>query len=190
MSKHLPRKTEALQETIESIQGRLFSFIKGRVPEWEDAEDILQEVMAQFIDHQDDIIAIEKTTSWLFTVARNKITDSYRKKRPTSFSAEERKSQKEGKEGPISLAEILPDFSQNPETMYLRAAILEELEEAMDELPEAQRTVFVMHEFEQKSFKEIALLTGDSVNTLLSRKRYAVLYLRDRLQELYNDILS
>lgn len=125
---------------------------------------------------------IEKLTSWLFTAARNKIVDWYRKRRPEFLPADE-----EDPSAPLNLEEILFDPKQNPDEVYARSLIWTELADALDELPDEQRGVFVMHELEGRSFKEIAQLTGEPINTLLSRKRYAVLFLRERLQELYDE---
>lgn len=177
---------DELTETILREGQRLFAFIRSRVPGREDAEDILQDVFYQL--SSTGIDSIDQVSSWLFTVARNRITDSYRKKKPEAFS--KRKKKDEVEEGPLTLAEILPDLSSTPDEIYLRGIILDELEEALKELPEEQRKVFVMHEFEDKSFKEISSTLDVSVNTLLSRKRYAVLYLRKRLQALYKELLE
>ena len=128
---------------------------------------------------------IENLTAWLFTVARNKITDWYRKRRPVAL----RESGDEIGEGvPINLEEILFDLQDGPDRAYWRSTVWSELAEALDELPEEQRAVFVWHELEGHSFKEIAELTGEPINTLLSRKRYAVLALRERLQDLYDEL--
>ena len=129
---------------------------------------------------------MDKVTSWLFAVARNRITDSYRKKKPDTFSSKEGRGGEDADE--LSFAAIIKDLSRQPDLMYDRAEILDELEDALEDLPEAQRDVFVMHEFEDKSFKEIAEITGVSINTALSRKRYAILYLRERLQDLYDEL--
>ncbi|MEM6767327.1 MAG: sigma-70 family RNA polymerase sigma factor [Bacteroidota bacterium] len=171
-------------DVIENESARLLAFIRSRVPDWVDAEDVLQDVFYQLSSTGLD--SINQVQSWLFTVARNRITDIYRKKRTASFSDVDKKNLKE--EDVPGLADILPDFSQSPDVMLTRTIIMEELEEALEELPEAQREVFEMHEFEDLSFKEISALTGVSVNTLLSRKRYAVVYLRKRLAELYEGL--
>ncbi|MEM7370711.1 MAG: sigma-70 family RNA polymerase sigma factor [Bacteroidota bacterium] len=160
---------------------RLLGFIQQRVPDWEEAEDVLQEVFTRFVDQFGTPEKIENTTAWLFRVARNRITDLYRKQRPDSFSKIEKGEL-------LSLSEILPDPSTHPEMIYERNMILETLEDALEELPANQREVFVMHEFDGMSFKEIAKETGVSLNTLLSRKRYAILYLRERLYELYEEL--
>lgn len=148
----------------------------------EDAEDILQDVFYQLLTNYRITEPIEQLTAWLYTVARNKIIDWYRKKRPQSMPVimEE--------EGPLLLEDILYDPSFDPDQLYERSLVWTELAEALDELPEEQRSVFSMHELEGKSFKEMAEMTGESVNTLLSRKRYAVLHLRTRLQQLYDEM--
>jgi len=179
---------ELIEDTVKKERRRLFNFIRQRVPDKEDAEDILQDVFYQFISGYKQIESLEKITSWLFRVARNKITDRYRKKKPESFSSYTSATNQKAEDGPIMLEEILPDLSNGPDEVYARTIIWEQIEEALDELPEEQKKVFVLHEFEEMSFKEISELTNQSVNTLLSRKRYAVLYLRKRLQDLYNEL--
>jgi RNA polymerase sigma factor (sigma-70 family) len=128
---------------------------------------------------------IEKMTSWLLTVARNKIIDWYRRRKPETFQQRENESTL-----PLNLEDILFDPGQKPDVLYERSLLWSELADALEDLPDEQRDVFVMHELEGKSFKEIAELTGEPVNTLLSRKRYAVLYLREALQELYDDFYN
>lgn len=181
ISLEAPEQDSPFLRAFTTEKDRLYNFIQQRVPEWEEAEDVLQEVFTRFVDQLASPEPIENATAWLFRVARNRITDLYRKQRPQNFSKMEKGSL-------LSLTEILPDPSSHPELAYQRTLILETLEEALDELPANQREVFVMHEFDGMSFKEIAAATGISVNTLLSRKRYAILYLRDRLQDLYNDL--
>ena len=181
--------TDSIRDTFEQEKDRLLGFINRRVDDWEDAEDILQEVFTQYTRSVDPLEPIENVSAWLFRVARNKITDLYRKSKPETFSSLERKSRGEDdSQAPLSLADILPDTSNHPEAIFLRNLIMESLEEALEELPAEQREVFLLHEFENHSFKEISQLTGVSVNTLLSRKRYAILHLRDRLLELYEEL--
>lgn len=182
-------QNEVIKETVEKESKRLLSFIKKRVPDSIDAEDILQDVFYQFVESYRMMQPIEKVTSWLFTVARNKITDMFRKQKPESLENQNFKQElnDEGAET-FDLGDILPDSADGPEAIYFRSIIMDELENALDELPQEQRDVFVMHEIEDKSFKEISELTGETVNTLLSRKRYAILYLRERLQQLYNEL--
>ncbi|MEZ4827140.1 MAG: sigma-70 family RNA polymerase sigma factor [Bacteroidia bacterium] len=177
-----------IKETVNKERTRLFDFIRKRVPNLDDAEDILQDVFFQFVNSFDAIESLDKVTSWLFTVARNRITDSYRKKKPENFSHKLHERNGETEDEDLSLAGILKDLSRQPDTIYDRGVILDALEEALEELPELQREVFVMHEFEDKSFKEIAEQTGVTLNTALSRKRYAVLFLRERLRSLYEEL--
>lgn len=169
-------------ETFRKERKRLFDFIRRRVRTEEDAEDILSDVFYQLMSNESVSAPIEKMTSWLFTVARNKIIDWYRKKRPGSLPKSE-----DNPSLPINLEDILYDPTQNPDQVYARSIVWTELADALDELPDEQKEVFVMHELEGKSFKEIQEITGEPINTLLSRKRYAVLYLRETLQEMYNE---
>jgi len=163
---------------------RLLGFIRRRVASQADAEDILQDVWYQLTTTV-DTEPIEQISGWLFSVARNKIIDRYRKKKPESLDL---LLDTDG-EGP-DLTGILLDNSQNPESTHLRALFWKTLQEALDELPEEQKAVFVWNELGDLSFKEIAELTGEKVNTLISRKRYAVLHLRERLLTLYNEIIQ
>ncbi|MEO0900241.1 MAG: sigma-70 family RNA polymerase sigma factor [Bacteroidota bacterium] len=180
-------QTHIIRETFDHEKDRLLAFIRKRVPSVEDAEDILQDVFTQLVDRYDTIESIERVSSWLFSVARNKITDSYRKKKPDNFSQLERKSNN-GESAPLSLLEILPDLNAGPEKAYLRGRILDALDEALDQLPAEQKEVFVLHEFDNKSFKEISAMTGVGLNTLLSRKRYAILALRKSLENIYQEL--
>lgn len=176
----LHRRNVTIERAAGAERKRLLEFIRRRVRTQEDAEDILQDVFYQLATSYSVTEPIEKITSWLFTVARNKIIDWYRKKRPESLQ------RGEGNQAvPLNLEDILYDPRQNPDRVYARSMVWTELADALEELPDEQREVFVLHELEGKSFRQIAELTGDPLNTLLSRKRYAVLHLRDRLQELY-----
>ena len=177
-----PAANAAADKAFRSQRKRLFDFIRQRVRTEEDAEDILSDVFFQLISSYSVTEPIEKMTSWLYTVARNKIIDWYRKKRPESLPRDEHDPSL-----PLNLEDILYDPTQNPDQVYARSLVWTELAEALDELPNEQREVFVMHELEGKSFKEIAETTGEPINTLLSRKRYAVLFLREKLQELYSE---
>jgi len=170
---------------ISQFGKRLLSFIRQRVSNDADAEDILQDVWYQFTTTM-DTAPIEQVSSWLFTVARNKITDRYRKKKPDSLDSLLQPDEEDG--GP-DFSEILFDKGNNPETVHLRNLFWKTLREALQELPEEQRNVFVWNEMGDVSFKEIADHTGENINTLISRKRYAVLYLRERLTTLYNEII-
>lgn len=164
-------------------RGRLFAFIRRRVASDSQAEDILQDVFYQLLTSYSVTEPLEQMTGWLFTVARNKIIDWYRRRRPGDRALEE------ALDGtPVTLAEVLPSAIEGPDTGYDREIIAEELAEALEELPEKQRRVFIMHEIEGRSFNEIRGITGDPLNTLLSRKRYAVQFLRRRLEDLYREI--
>ena len=178
--------TQYQEETIIREKGRLLNFIKSRVNSIEDAEDILQDVLLQFVNVYGTIESIEKATAWMFKVARNKIVDLYRKQKVRGSQTDTVVNGEDNE--PLMLTEILPDFGQSPEDTYFRELIWDGIMKSLDELPKEQREVFVMHELEDKSFKEISGIIGASVNTLISRKRYAVLSLRKKLINLYNDI--
>src|SRR5271166_6144948 len=173
-----------ISEVVKREQSRLGNFIRRRVPDPRDAEDILQEVFYELVEANRLLMPIEHVTGWLFRVARNRITDLFRKKKPETFSD----AVVEGEGGEVlQIEDLLPSPDAGPEALYVRNVLLDELELALDELPEEQRDVFVAHELEGRSFKEMAAETGVSVNTLLSRKRYAVLHLRERLQSIYDE---
>ncbi len=176
---------QRISEVVKREQSRLRNFIRRRVPDPRDAEDILQDVFYELVEANRLLMPIEHVTGWLFRVARNRITDLFRKKRPESFSdtavADEDNEL-------LQLEDLLPSPDAGPDALYARNVLVNELELAVDELPEEQREVFVAHEFEGRSFKEMAAETGVSVNTLLSRKRYAVLRLRERLQSMYDEL--
>ena len=175
---------QRISEVVEREQSRLRNFIRRRVPDARDAEDILQDVFYELVEANRLLVPIDHVTGWLFRVARNRITDLFRKKRTESV----RESAVADEDGEVlRLEDLLPSPAAGPEALYVRNLLLEELELAVEELPEEQREVFVGHELEGRSFKEMAAETGVSVNTLLSRKRYAVLHLRERLQEIYDD---
>ena len=171
-----------ISDTVRAERRRLLDFIRKRVGSNEDAEDILQDVFYQLTARYSQ--PIEELSAWLFAVARNRIVDWYRRRQRVSAAGA---GGAEEEEGTFSREEMLPDPGGGPEAAYARLLVWEELEEALEDLPAAQRLVFVRHELEGKSFKEIAEETGDPINTLLSRKRYAVLFLRERLQELYDE---
>ena len=163
-------------------KSRLLHFIRRRVPDPRDAEDILQEVFCELVEANRMLMPVEHVTGWLFRVARNRITDLFRKRKPESFSD----AAAADDEAPFE--DLLPSPDAGPDALYARAVLLEELEAAIAELPKEQRDAFVGHELEGRSFKEMAAQTGVSVNTLLSRKRYAVLRLRDRLQSVHDEL--
>jgi len=175
---------ERISEVVKREQSRLRNFIRRRVPDPRDAEDILQDVFYKLVEANRLLMPIEHVTGWLFRVARNRITDLFRKKEPESFS-DTAVADDDGEL--LQLEDLLPSPDAGPEALYARNVLLDELELAIDELPEEQREVFVAHELEGCSFKEMAAGTGVSVNTLLARKRYAVLHLRERLQSIYDE---
>jgi RNA polymerase sigma factor (sigma-70 family) len=180
-----PERDRRISEVVQREQSRLRSFIRRRVPDPRDAEDILQDVFYELVEANRLLMPIEHVTGWLFRVARNRITDLFRKQRPASFSDTAGAG---ADDELLRLEDLLPSPDAGPEALYARNLLLDELELAVDELPEEQREVFVAHELEGRSFKEMAAETGVSVNTLLSRKRYAVLHLRQRLQSIYDDL--
>jgi len=167
-------------------RGRLRSFIRRRVADPGEVEDILQEVFAELVESYRLMKPVEQVGAWLFRVARNRITDLFRKKKAEALSDLAGEADGEESDG---VEELLPSPETGPEAAYARSVLLEELDAALCELLEAQREVFIAHELEGRSFKELAAETGVSVNTLLSRKRYAVLYLRQRLQAIYEDFV-
>jgi RNA polymerase sigma factor (sigma-70 family) len=178
-------RDQQISEVVKREQSRLRNFIRRRVPDPRDAEDILQEVFYELVEANRLLMPIEHVTGWLFRVARNRITDLFRKKRPERFS--NTAVADEGDEL-LQLEDLLPSPDAGPEALYARSVLLDELALAVDELPEEQREVFIAHELEGRSFKEMAAESGVSVNTLLSRKRYAVLHLRERLQSIYDEL--
>jgi len=180
-------RNQTLKLTFQHEKQRLLAFIRKRVPEKTDAEDILQDVFYQLAETFNVLEPIEQVSAWLFRVARNKIIDRYRKKKPESL--EQYLNAGEDEES-WNLSKLIFDPQDGPENTYTRTRVWDTLAEALDELPVEQREVFVWHELEGKSFKEISDETGVAVNTLLSRKRYAVLHLRKRLESLYNEILG
>ena len=173
-----------ISEIVAEEGARLRNFIRRRVPDPSDAEDIAQEVFYELVEANHLLMPIEHVTGWLYRVARNRITDLFRKKKPESFSD----ATVEGEAGELlQLEDMLPSPDAGPEALYVRNLLLDELELALDELPQEQRDVFVAHEIDGRSFKELSAETGVSVNTLLSRKRYAVLHLRERLKTIYEE---
>lgn len=178
-----------LGDIVTKYRKRLLGFIRLRVKSEEDAEDVLQDVFQQLIESMRLMQPIEQLTGWLFTVARNRITDLYRKKRPVPVSFLETDDDDEDQHLSV-LRDVLLDNDHSPELSYLRSLVWTELYKALDELPEEQKNVFIWHELEGRSFKEIASFTGETVNTLISRKRYAVLYLREQLKDLYKELID
>jgi RNA polymerase sigma factor (sigma-70 family) len=179
-------QNELIRETFRKEQQRLFDFIKRRVPSTEDAEDVLQDVFYELVNSYRMMKPVEQMASWMFTVARNKITDRFRKKKPESLEGYFSRREEDGER--LDIGDFLPANGTSADREMMRQVISDALMAALAELPDEQRSVFVMHEFEDKSFNEIAEITGAPLNTLLSRKRYAVMHLRKRLQHLYNDM--
>jgi RNA polymerase sigma factor (sigma-70 family) len=174
-----------LSEAIEREQPRLRNFIRKRVADAGDAEDILQEIFYELVEAYRLMKPVEQVGAWLFRVARNRITDLFRKRRREAARNDPVAVDENGEL--VTLEDLLPLPDAGPEAAYARSVLLEELDAALDELPEEQREVFIAHELEGRSFKELAAETGLSVNTLLSRKHYAVLHLRERLQDIYDE---
>jgi RNA polymerase sigma factor (sigma-70 family) len=183
MARSADRRTS---EAVEREGARLLDFIRRRVPDPADAEDILQDVFHELAEANRLLVPIDHVTGWLFRVARNRIVDLFRRKRPVRLDEPAPGSEEAGERR--TLEDLLPSPAAGPEALYARRALLEEIALALDELPEEQRAVFVAHELEGRSFKEMAAESGVSINTLLSRKRYAVLHLRERLQDLHDEL--
>jgi RNA polymerase sigma factor (sigma-70 family) len=172
-----------ISQAVEQQQGRLRNFIRKRVPDPSDAEDILQDVFYELLAAYRLMKPVERLGAWLFQVARNRIIDRHRKKRPEALNSTAASDEEE----PFSLLELLPSPDTGPEAAFAQGVLLSEIEVALDELPPEQRDVFIAHEIEGRSFAELASETGIGLNTLLSRKRYAVLHLRRRLRDIYDE---
>jgi RNA polymerase sigma factor (sigma-70 family) len=173
-----------ISEVVAEQRSRLRNFIRRRVPDPSDAEDIVQEVFYKLVEANRLLMPIDHVTGWLFRVARNRITDLFRKKKPQTFS----RAAAEDEAGELlQIEDLLPSPDAGPEALYFRNVLLDELESALGELPDEQRDVFVAHELDGRSFKELSAESGVSLNTLLSRKRYAVLHLRERLQSIHDE---
>jgi|SRR6266481_6218127 len=185
---NMAEQDEQLTETIGRERGRLRNFIRRRVPDEADAEDVLQDVFYELIEAYRSMKPIEQVGAWLYRVARNRIIDRFRKKKPEPLSAPVDPDAEDGES--LSLEELLPSPDEGPEATYARSILFEELETALDELPEEQREVFVAHEIQGISFKEISAETGVSISALLSRKHYALLHLRRRLQSIYDEFVN
>jgi RNA polymerase sigma factor (sigma-70 family) len=189
---NIPRLTaeqnRQISEVVYRERVRLRNFVRKRVPDAGDAEDILQDVLYELVQAYRLMQPIEHAGAWLYRVARNRIVDFFRKKRLAALGDALMESADD--EGVLTLEDLLPAPDAGPEAAYARSVLLQELNGALDELPEEQRDVFIAHQIEGRSFKEIADDTGVGLNTLLSRKRYAVLYLRRRLQAIYDEYLN
>jgi RNA polymerase sigma factor (sigma-70 family) len=188
----IPRLTAEQNRQIAAVvqreRSRLRNFVRKRVPDARDAEDILQDVLYELVETYRLMHPVEHAGAWLYRVARNRIVDFFRKKR--LLALEDALVEKADDEGALTLAELLPSPGAGPEAAYARKVLLRELNAALDELPREQRDVFIAHEIDGRSFRELADETGARVNTLLSRKRYAVLHLRRRLQAIYDEYLN
>jgi len=174
-----------IAETIEREQARLRNFIRKRVLDESDVEDILQEVFYELVQAYRLMKPLEQVGAWLFRVARNRIIDRFRGRQQEATGISLSSGLEEAERFPWE--DLLPSRDASPEAAYARQVLMEEIDAALDELPEEQREVFVAHEFEGRSFRELAAATGLSVNTLLSRKHYGVLYLRRRLRAIYDE---
>ncbi|MCU1343138.1 MAG: polymerase, sigma-24 subunit, subfamily [Candidatus Acidoferrum typicum] len=179
---------QRISEAFGLERARLRNFIRRRVPDENDVEDILQDAFYELVEAYRMMKPVEQISAWLFRVVRNRITDLFRKKRPEAMPKVPATSTDDGEQ--LLLEDLLPSPDAGPEEVYARNVLLEELEAALDELPEEQREVFVAHELEGYSFKELAVATGVSVNTLLSRKHYAVIHLRQRLQAIHDEFMK
>ena len=183
----MAEQDQRISEVVKREQSRLRNFIRRRVPNPADVEDILQEVFYELVEANRLLMPIDHVAGWLFRVARNRITDLFRRKKPESFSD----ARVEDEDGDVLRVEdLLPSPDAGPEALYVRGVLLEELELALDELPDEQREVFIAHEIEGRSFKELSAASGVNINTLLARKRYAVLHLRERLQSIYDEFTN
>ena len=166
-----------ISETVARERSRLRNFIRSRVADPGDAEDILQDVFSELVQAYRDLQSLEEVSGWLFRVAKNRIVDLFRKKKPEPL-------------GDLRIEELLPSPDGGPEAAYARGVLLDEMDAALDELAPEQREVFVAHELQGRSFKELAAETGVPLNTLLTRKHYAVVHLRRRLQQIYEEFKS
>lgn len=186
-SEAMTRKDRRLSEAVKREGGRLRNFIRARVPNEADVEDVLQDVFSEFVEADALMEPVRQVSAWLFRVARNRIIDRFRKKRPDTLPIE---ASTDDEARGVFLEDWLPSPDAGPEAVFARGILLEELYSALDELPPEQREVFVAHELEGRGFKELSNLTGLSVNTLLSRKRYAILQLRERLRDIYLEYVT
>jgi RNA polymerase sigma factor (sigma-70 family) len=184
--KRMPNNQDRrIADVVSREQSRLRNFIRRRVADPRDVEDILQDVFSELVEANRMLMPIDHVTGWLFQVARNRITDLFRKKQPERFSDV---AITNADDDLLLFEDLLPSSDTGPDAAYARSVLLDELEDALDELPREQRDVFIAHEIDGVSFKELSARTGVSVNTLLSRKRYAVMHLRRRLQDVYDDL--
>jgi RNA polymerase sigma factor (sigma-70 family) len=181
---------QQIQTAVREQRGRLLRFIQRRIPDPDQAEDILQDVFAELVESYRVLKPVEQAAAWLFRVARNRITDLYRRKKPVSLEAEFAAAEANPDGEGLLLADLLPAPDDRPENRLLRETLMDALSDALAELPAAQRQVFVWHELEDRSFKDMEAETGVPLKTLISRKHYAVLHLRKRLQKLYDELFT
>ncbi len=178
-------KTTYIEKTYREQNNKLLNFIRKSLP-LDQAEDVLQDVFTQLFNGYEQIRSLGNISSWLYKTATNRIIDLKRKKKP-DLLGDKSIRQQEGEEL-LHIEDILPALSGNPEDELFREMIWQKIQDGLDELPEEQKEVFVLHEFEERSFKEISLITGEKINTLISRKRYAIMYLREKLNEIYEQL--
>ena len=183
----MAEQDQAISEAVKRERDKLRNFIRRRVPDPRDVEDILQDVFYKLVEANRLLMPIDHVTGWLFRVTRNRIADLFRRRRTENIASTEVVNDNAER---LNLQEMLPSPDAGPDALYVRNLLLDELELAIDELPEEQREVFLAHEVEGRSFKQIAAETGVGINTLLSRKRYAVQHLRERLADIYNDFTN
>ncbi len=184
----MAEQDQRISEAIEREQSRLRNFIRRRVADREDAEDVLQDDIYELVEAYRMKKPVEQVTAWLFRVARNRITDLFRRKQREALRNQPATLTETGEM--LQLEDLLPSLDAGPDAVYVRSVLLDELDAALEELPDEQREVFIAHELMGHSFKEIAAESGVSVNTLLSRKHYAALYLRERLQAIHDEFLK
>src|ERR1700677_5033749 len=184
----MTQQDKRISDAVEREYAGLRRFIRRRVADRDDAEDVLQEVFYELVEAYRMMRPVEQVTAWLFRVARNRMIDLFRRKKREASRSEPQHVNEEGES--VQIDDMLPSPDAGPEAAYLRGTLTEELDAALDELPEEQREVFIAHELMGYSFKEISAQTGVSVNTLLSRKHYAVLFLRERLQDIYDELVE
>jgi len=181
-----PQDQEKIGKTYTEEHDRLLGYIRKRIPENYEAEDILHDVFFQLTRGFNELSRIENLTSWIYTVTNNRIIDRFRKKKTLRLDSISKEKSHEG--APLLLEDILPDLGDTPEDTELKQIIWDTIDRTLEKLPEEQSEVFIMHEFEDMGYKEISEITGIGVNPLISRKRYAVLELRDHLKHLYKQL--
>jgi RNA polymerase sigma factor (sigma-70 family) len=184
----IAEQNRQISEVVQRERARLRNFVRKRVPDAGDAEDILQDVLHELVETYRLIHPVEHASAWLYRVARNRIVDFFRKKRLVALG--EAVVERADDEGVLTLEDLLPSPDAGPEAAYARSVLLQELNAALEELPVEQRDVFIAHQIEGRSFRELVDDTGVGLNTLLSRKRYAVMHLRRRLQAIYDEYLK